>query len=309
MVRAPRYCEQVPGTFWPLSTGPVYVEDEGQGIPIVCVHGLGGSHLNWRPAAKALGKIGRVIALDLPGFGYSPPGRRSTIGAYVDTVTELIAGLGRPALLIGNSMGGVVALETAYRAPQLIEGLVLINPALPLAPGARDIDRETAPRLLIQSIPVVGTRMVARYLEGTTPEVQVWDALGVVCANRDRVPMTVLTEGTRFAAMRRRQPWTAATHARSARSTALRLFRRRHMLDQLAAVQPPTLVIFGAKDRIIPPSSHRRVRELRPDWTVLEIKDCGHCPQIEDPEMTADLIRTWWDESGAKVPEGNAAAG
>jgi pimeloyl-ACP methyl ester carboxylesterase len=298
-------------TFWPLSSGPLYVEDEGRGMPIVCVHGLGGSHLNWRLIAPTLGQIGRTIALDLPGFGYSPPGRESSIDAYVAAVTEVLDRLDRPALLIGNSMGGLVALGTAARSPDLTAGLVLVNPALPLAPGARDIDRETAPRLLVQSIPVVGSRMVARYLDATSAEQQVWDALGVVCAHREQVPRAVLTEGARFAEMRRRQPWTASVHARSARSSGLKLLRRKRLLADVAAIRVPTLVVFGAEDRIIPPSSHRRLRELRPDWSVVELEDRGHCPQIEDPEAVGPLIRDWWLRQPAvsRVAGENAAAG
>src|ERR1700722_18192155 len=118
--------------------GPIYVADFGGDGPVMLlVHGLGGAHLNWMAVAPQLAAHHRVYALDLPGFGRSPlAGRRSTIAANVDLLTRAITRLSRgPIVLMGNSMGGLLAIGAAARHPSLVDALVLVDPAVP-APGA-----------------------------------------------------------------------------------------------------------------------------------------------------------------------------
>src|ERR1700693_5641638 len=106
--------------------GPINVADfGGTGDGLLLVHGLGGSHLNWLSVAPQLATHHRVYALDLPGFGRSPlAGRRSTIAANVDLLTRSITRLSRePIVLMGNSMGGLLAIGAAARHPSLVDAL------------------------------------------------------------------------------------------------------------------------------------------------------------------------------------------
>ena len=100
--------------------GPVFVADfGGEGEPIVCVHGLGGSHVNWVPAAAGLAELGAVSAIDLPGFGLTPPaGRSTTVEANRRILDRYLRTLGRPVTLIGNSMGGAIAVRRLPGLPR-----------------------------------------------------------------------------------------------------------------------------------------------------------------------------------------------
>src|SRR4051812_50113587 len=107
--------------------GPVHLVDHGgrpDGPTVVLVHGLGGSHLNWDLLAPLLTPHGRVLALDLPGFGRSEPGsRRATVPANVAVLRRFITGVaGGRAGLAGNPGGGVISLLTAPSAPQAGRG-------------------------------------------------------------------------------------------------------------------------------------------------------------------------------------------
>ena len=121
--------------------GPFHYADYGgSGPAIVLVHGLGGSFINWMVVAPELAKSGRVLALDLPGFGRSPPeGRSVSIRAQVGAVTKFIQHVvaDGPCTLVGNSMGGMISSMLAVERPELVSRVVLVNPALPRATGER----------------------------------------------------------------------------------------------------------------------------------------------------------------------------
>src|SRR5262245_54792559 len=146
--------------------------------PVVLVHGLGGSHLNWGLVGPALAARTRVYAPDLPGFGLTFPGGRTAsvpantavLDAFLDKV------VGGPALLVGNSMGGMVALRQAAAHPETVTGLVLLDPALPRPRGVRQ-DRLVAAMFLAYVTPGLGPRMLARRRAEATPARMVADTL------------------------------------------------------------------------------------------------------------------------------------
>ena len=93
------------------------VDHGGEGVPIVLVHGLGGSTADWDAVAPTLTRLGRVTAVDLPRFGFSPPTRTGGLDAMADALARFVDGVvgdaGTPAVLIGNSMGGVLSTLVA----------------------------------------------------------------------------------------------------------------------------------------------------------------------------------------------------
>ncbi len=122
------------------------------------MHGLGGSHLNWALFAPLLTARARVLAVDLPGFGLSEPGERpATVPANVAVLERFIRKVaGGPVVLVGNSMGGMISILLASRAPDLVRGLVLVDAALPLP--LRDAVRRVgaAPLVVVAAVPGLG---------------------------------------------------------------------------------------------------------------------------------------------------------
>ena len=139
----------LPPSRWVDVGGPVHYrawEGPAAGPTFVCVHGLGGSLLNWAPVAPGLARHGRVIALDLAGFGLTPLEER---GAGVGSNWKVLDGFLRtldlpPVVLIGNSMGGMLALIQAAHAPQSVHSLVLVDAALP---RTRTVQGQFDPRM------------------------------------------------------------------------------------------------------------------------------------------------------------------
>src|SRR3712207_5067033 len=134
----PNVTEQHPGQSRTVHLGgPVHYVDFGGGPDggptVVLVHGLGGSHLNWDLLAPLLTSHARVLALDLPGFGRSEPGdRRASVPANVLVLDRFLREVvGGPAVLVGNSMGGMISLFASARSPQRVAGTVLLDPAVP----------------------------------------------------------------------------------------------------------------------------------------------------------------------------------
>ncbi|HKZ18496.1 MAG TPA: alpha/beta hydrolase [Acidimicrobiia bacterium] len=283
------------GRFVTIPSGPLLVRDfGGEGPPIVAVHGLGGSVLNWVPAARYLKTLGHFYAFDLPGFGYSPPHRSYSIANHKKVAAQLLETLGEEALLIGNSMGGLIALLLAAERSDLLAGLVLLAPASPPRIDDPRIDRAVAKRLLLQGVPLVGEAVVNRYWKSTSSAQQIRDTLSIVCHHPETIPTEVWPEALALAEARRRQPWAIEALVRSGRSTAAVLARKREFDQAVRQVQAPTMVIQGAHDRVVAGSGPERIAGLRPDWTHVVMPDAGHCPQLEAPSHFVELVESWW---------------
>src|ERR1700680_2523628 len=114
--------------------GPVhYIDFGGEGNPLVMVHGLGGSALNWAAVGPELSKQYHAVAIDLAGFGQTPLFRRSaTLGANANLVHRFAEQVfGDPVILIGNSMGGHIGILEAGDHPASVRALILVDPAVP----------------------------------------------------------------------------------------------------------------------------------------------------------------------------------
>src|SRR3712207_3112155 len=160
--------------------GPVHYIDFGGadgGPPVVLVHGLGGSHLNWDLLAPLLRPHARVLALDLPGFGRSEAGdRRTTVQENVGVLDRFLTEVaGPPVVLVGNSMGGMISILETARSPEKVSGLVLLDPAVP--GPRRKLDPLVALTFAIYAMPIVGERFMWLRRRRATPLRQVRDML------------------------------------------------------------------------------------------------------------------------------------
>ncbi|MDQ6650659.1 MAG: alpha/beta hydrolase [Actinomycetota bacterium] len=291
--------------------GPVNVIDYGgEGPTVVLVHGLGGSIVNWRDVAPRLAERARVHAVDLAGFGRTrPAGRSTTVGANQRLLDRfLVEVVGTPALLVGNSMGGLISLLETAAHPERVAGLVLIDPALPRARGAK-LDRTVAKAFAAYAIPGLGERLLARRRATLGPEGLVRETLALCCVDPSRVSPELVAESV--ALVRERMSFARAdvAYIRAARSILRVLGKRARYFGMIAEVEVPTLLLHGRHDRLVPVQSARAVARIRPDWTYVEFDDLGHVPQIEDPRRTAAAILEWLAGPGASAAAAATASG
>ena len=154
---------------WADVDGPVHWLDYGgpaDGPLIVCAHGLGGSALNWAAIAPELAETNRVVAIDLAGFGRTRGGAHSTTVQSNQRLLHrfLTEYVGSPAILIGNSMGGLISILQASKRPDTVAGLVLVDPALPL-PAWPPPDPRVFAAFASFLVPAVGRRVLSRRRE------------------------------------------------------------------------------------------------------------------------------------------------
>jgi pimeloyl-ACP methyl ester carboxylesterase len=273
--------------------GPVHYADYGgAGPPMVLVHGLGGSHLNWLHVAHRLADRHRVVAVDLAGFGLTPPaGRKATVQANQGLLDAFIAAVspGESVTLIGNSMGGLISIMQAAAHPASVSAMVLVNPALPLA-DAGAVNLFTMQRLFIPLIPGVGEAALSRYYARVSPEDQLEETLAAVAANPSNLPTTGRDLNLEMIRLRKEMEWAVPSFLQASRSIAGVLVRRAQFRKTLAAIECPVLLIHGAEDAIVSPASAEWAIRQRPDWRLELMAGIGHVPQLEAPELFGDLV-------------------
>jgi len=249
--------------------------DIGSGPAVVLIHGQGGSWQFWLRVIPKLAGCGRIIAVDLPGFGQSEPiaANRDVFGEHVETVAGLLDHLCLArAIVVGHSMGGLVSLQLACDHPERISGLMLTNAGgANISPGRlRWI--LTVLRLFnaIFSIPWV-PRVVAR----THWLRSIFFAAGV--NNRRTFSEPLAAEILPYMA--------SPGFMQSLEAAAVAV---NHVRPQ--DVTCPGLVVWGTKDRILPLSTSYSLVAKIPDARLVLLEAVGHCPMIEAPDRFSQLL-------------------
>jgi pimeloyl-ACP methyl ester carboxylesterase len=268
--------------------------DSPDGTPIVFVHGLGGSHLNWCLIGPGLADRRRAVALDLHGFGLTP-GTRATatvqrnarlLDRFVREVT------GTPVILAGNSMGGLISLMQAAAAPETVCGLVLIDPALPLP--RQTPDRQVAGQFLLYALPGLGELYVRAVMSRRPPELAVQRVIELCFADPSRADPAMLTASIALAAERQRQEHPSAAAFLAASRSLLRVVGQRHRYwEMMASVRVPVLLIGGEADRLVSAASMRQAAARNPRWETVILPGVGHTPQLEVPDNVIGTVREW----------------
>ncbi len=303
----------LPESRWTDVGGPVhYREWKGpeEGPTFVCVHGLGGSLLNWALVAPGLSTRGRVLALDLAGFGLSPAAGRS---AGVGSSWRLLGGFLRalelpPVVLVGNSMGGMIALIQSAHAPESLTGMILVDAAFPRARLGRA--QQPPPRVAalfaLYAAGRVGEKLVSRRARSLGAEGLVRETLRVAAANPDSVDPRLVEAMIEQA--RKRIDMEGATPAflEAARS----IFRAQAMPARYRALvlraRTPALVIHGDRDQLVPPASAVEAARSHDNWRLEILEGLGHIPQMEAPDRWLSTVEAWLD--GTPLDAGEAAA-
>ena len=285
--------------------GPVHYVDFGgpeDGPTVVLVHGLGGSHLNWDLFAPLIRDRARVLALDLPGFGRSEPGgRRTTVHDNVAVLDRFLTEVaGTPAVLIGNSMGGMISILETAASPQSVNGLVLLDAAVP--GPRRALDPLVAFTFAVYAIPMVGERFLALRRKRSTPLRQVRDMLRLCGVDPDALPPETIERSLDLIGRREDVPAMDKAFLSAARSLLRILVDPRRYRAAMASITAPVLMVQGDEDRLVPVSAARDIAERHPGWRYLELPGVGHVPQLQVPEKVAGEFLAWLDETaGARA--------
>ena len=281
-----------PGRLVGLGDHQVYVRraPAAEGTePALCVHGLEGSSRNWTDLIDLLRPRLACDAVDLPGFGDSPPrpDGRYSIAALAQTVIALIERSGHgPVHLIGNSLGGAVCVKVAATRPELIRTLTLISPALPDSRPRLDLLR-----FPVMSLPRVGARLIRQY-QVLPPERRVADVI-TTCYS-DPALFSQARFATEVAELTRRDSlgYAAAVLTGSVRTLTAEFLRKgRHSAWRDAArVTAPSLVIYGSRDRLVDARMAGRAAHQFKDAKIVVLPRTGHVAHMEHPGLVAAEI-------------------
>jgi len=259
------------------------------------VHGLGGASTNWTDLAALLRVRFDGWAVDLPGFGRSEPPKRHryTIRGHARAVIDLLEhivaqpgpGTGRPVHLLGNSLGGPVSVLVAARRPDLVASLTLISPAMPVYRVPPAFSRMLL-LLLVPGVPALAEKRLA----AIAPEVSVRGMVQMCFGDPARVPRERIDEAIAEMRERSAQPWADRALARSMRGLLTSYLRVNGAWRMAARLRPPTLVVWGDRDRLVDPRLAPRLAATVPDARLLVLEGVGHVAMLEAPEPTARAV-------------------
>lgn len=296
--------ERWPGDFHTLATGrrvfvrhaaPASATGPGDDrVRIVYVHGLGGSSTNWTALMRELRDDADQFALDLPGFGESPPAGGHTVGEYVADVIALVEEFDEPVHLVANSLGGMICVYVAAARPDLIETLSLVSPAMPQyrLPWA-------AQATAFMAVPWLGERILAQ-VNALPTERQIAQFAAILFADPSAVPAPELDF-----AVQERTRWLQLPHSTPVLLAALRSIvaqytrpTRRSVWHAAGHVLCPMLVMLGGHDTLVGSWGRNRWRRTHRRARLVSMPNTGHVAMIERPHAVAELIRDFLRDTG-----------
>ncbi|MFG2428381.1 alpha/beta fold hydrolase [Streptomyces sp. NPDC048590] len=265
--------------------------------PALFVHGLGGSSQNWSALMPLLADTLDSEALDLPGFGDSPPpdDGNYSVGGHARAVIRLLDAGGRgPVHLFGNSLGGAVATRVAAARPDLVRTLTLISPALPEI----RVQRPAVPTALL-ALPGVAS-LFARLTRNWTAEQRTRGAMALCYGDPARISDEAFRNAVAEMERRLELPYFWDAMARSARGIvdAYTLGGQHALWRQAERVLAPTLLVYGGRDQLVSYRMARKASAAFRDSRLLTLPDAGHVAMMEYPEAVAQAFRELLDERG-----------
>jgi pimeloyl-ACP methyl ester carboxylesterase len=266
-----------PSKFLDIAGMSVHLRDEGLAddpVPIILIHGTSASLHTWEGWVRELRERHRVISFDLPGFGLTGP---SPSGDYSTAANVRFMGLLMDRLniqhcvLVGNSLGGNIALETTFAFPDRVDKLVLIDSG-----GYPSVSTSVPIGFRIARIPVLN-----RLMQSILPRGMIESSLRNVYGDPSKVtPQLIdryfdmtLREGNRAALIGRFSQTNFGSDA-----------------ARIATLKLPTLIIWGGRDRLIPPENAQRFHDDIAGSQLIIFDDLGHVPQEEDPARSVAAV-------------------
>jgi pimeloyl-ACP methyl ester carboxylesterase len=274
------------------------IEGEGGGAPLLLLHGYSDSADTWRPLLRVLAARGRrAMAIDMPGFGRAEPLLRGRpvlpqLDAFaVALLAETAAnGTSTPPVIVGNSLGGVVGLRALEEASLPLGGVVAVSPAgLGIQPWLDLVARE----------PVIH-RLLALPLPPAVPVPFPASAVQwAVSVAYGRLAVSHPTRAPREVVRAYAAQYRARADLYRFVEVARPLLRELHHCYRLESIDRPVLLIWGAHDRLTPPTAAKLLLDAVAGSRMVTLDDCGHCAQVEDPERVATLVLDFADEVAA----------
>jgi len=246
----------------------LYIETDGEGEPVVCIHGLGGSSNNWTPVLPAF-EGRKVVRIDLPGSARSPlpAAQKLSIEGYVETIASVLSALQLTnAHIVAHSMGTVVAQHLAVKHPDLVKSLALFGPLVAPPDAARDGMRQRAGLAREKGVP--GLQEIAdAIVKGATSD-----------ETKAERPVTLAL--VRESVMRQ----TPEGYAQSCEALA------GAQAAEIERIKVPTLLVTGDQDGVGKPDAVKAMAERIAGAKVVVLSGCGHWTTFEKPaEATAAL--------------------
>jgi pimeloyl-ACP methyl ester carboxylesterase len=258
----------------------------GKGPVLLLIHGVGGSFENWRSVIEPLAREHTVIAPDLPGHGLSALGGGDhSVGGLAAGLRDLLLILGhRRATLVGHSLGGGVAMQFAYQFPEILERLVLVS--------SGGLGPEVSPLLRAATLPGAGP-----FIATTAPLLH---ALATRLQRPERGGRPLSTDlievvhGYGLLSDRRRRAAFLAT----VRSVIGIGGQRVSAVDRLYLAEAvPTLIVWGARDRLVPAHHADHAHREIPGSRLEVFEGAGHLPQLEEPSRFVEVLERFLQET------------
>jgi pimeloyl-ACP methyl ester carboxylesterase len=248
--------------------------DEGQGKPLVFVHGFPLSRGAWQKQVEALKSVYRVIAPDLRGLGESEaPAGTNTMSQMADDILALLKHLNTgPVVLCGHSMGGYVVLAFARKYPDILRGLVLVDTKA----GADSAEAAAGRRATAEKVKAEGVRVVV-------------DAMA---------PKMLAATNTDQSMARSVRGFMEHTRPEGVIGSLLGMAERDESTQFLSQINVPTLIIAGADDTVIPPAESEKMASAIKAARLEVIPNAGHLVAFEKPDEFNRVLRDWLKTSG-----------
>ncbi|XP_076895618.1 uncharacterized protein LOC143548298 [Bidens hawaiensis] len=279
--------------FWTWRGHKIHYVEEGEGFPIVLIHGFGASAFHWRYNIPELAKKYKVYAVDLLGFGWSEKALVDYDAlVWRDQVADFLKEIVKePTILVGNSLGGFTALVAAEAMPQQVVGIALLNSAGQFGSpdnSTTETEESTLQKVILKPLTEIFQRVVLGFLFWQAKQpARVESVLKSVYKNTSNVDDYLIKSITKPA----EDPKAGEVYYRL--MTRFMSNQRKYTLDSvLSKLSCPLLLVWGDLDPWVGPAKAARIKEFYPNTTVVNLQ-AGHCPHDEVPELVNKALIDW----------------
>ena len=269
---------------------PIRYLSAGTGPPLVLLHGAGDNALDWQWVMRPLATTYRVYVPDLrgspnsarPAIDYSPAYFERFVAAFVDALD-----IGQ-ATFAGNSLGGLIALRLALSEPARVTALVLVDSA--------GLGRTINPAFTSVNVPGLGEAAMPLWRTPIGAYQRAWGRTALLFAHPASAPREWVKEQRRLALL----PGYLEAHLTALRAQVDPAGQREVLVHQLSLLEMPTLVVWGARDRVFPESQARVAAARLPEGSLAIISECGHMPHVECPDRFLAALDGFLDGRGQR---------